>query len=490
MSFTSVDFVILVLITLAGYYRVQKREYQIYILIISSFVFYSFYNIYLTGLLLFVSIITAYASYVSIQRKFKQQKTLSIIAIIILIAILGYFKYKDQLILPYESIFTVHEKILSSFILLPLPIGISFYTFQAISLLIESFKNPNDIYDDKQVQDFSLFKHCKNAILYVSFFPQLISGPITKAYDFFPQIRKKNFRDVDFLEVTKLLISGYFLKLFVADNLAQLTIAIHNQYQWSRRGSDELLTMLFGYSAQIFADFAGYSLIAIGVARLFGYKLMDNFNFPYIATSFSDFWKRWHVSLSTWIRDYIYFPLGGNRKGSIRTYFNIILAMFICGLWHGSSLKFAAWGLIHGFALAIERIIKLSGKKNIQIYEADGMGNIFKNSKPLLVLLKWIIVYTVVSVGWLFFSLDSISDVLKYLSMILEWKRLTMPTTLGHRITTSFLISIIMGYHLIWGTKIYRHPIIQSNEAYIFGFMLFLIMCGSGPKSAFIYFQF
>lgn len=196
--------------------------------------------------------------------------------------------------------------------------------------------------NSKRIVPASLREHAGRTILFISFFPHLIAGPILKANDFYPQISHKKFNQINWERSFKTLVLGYFFKMVVADNLMDFTSSIiYPEYQ----SSLTLLAMLFGYSFQIFADFAGYSLIAIGLAKLFGYNLMENFNFPYISSSFKEFWKRWHISLSTFLMEYLYFPLGGNRKGKVRTYINIMTTMILGGLWHG-----AAWSLPYGVA--------------------------------------------------------------------------------------------------------------------------------------------
>ncbi|MEQ8682884.1 MAG: MBOAT family O-acyltransferase, partial [Cyclobacteriaceae bacterium] len=218
-------------------------------------------------------------------------------------------------------------------IAIPLPIGISFFTFQGISLLVDAYRNRAGTSDQIRVLPF--WKLLFHTSLYISLFPQLVAGPIVKAHDFYPQIRTKYLSGIQWNYVFQHVVTGYFLKMVVADNLKDFT----GELVWpsfERFSSVELLVYLFGYSMQIFADFAGYSLIAIGISGLFGYIIPQNFNFPYVASGFSDFWKRWHISLSTFLKEYLYIPLGGNRKGRVRTYLNLMIVMALGGLWHGA----------------------------------------------------------------------------------------------------------------------------------------------------------
>ena len=241
--------------------------------------------------------------------------------------------------------------------------------------------------------------HCLDTGLYLSFFPQLVAGPITKGKMFFPQIVAKRLRDVEWANATRNIIVGTFLKRVVADNLNPLTLPLTDKRYYAGTPQGDLLAMIIGYSAQIFADFAGYSLIAIGVAQLFGYRLPDNFNQPYLAQSITDFWRRWHMSLSAWLKEYLYIPLGGNRLGPIRTYINLLIVMGLGGLWHGAAWKFAIWGLWHGALLAFERLL--------------GVG---ETSRGPVVVLRVLLTFSLVTFGWLFFRLSSLADIVPLLS--------------------------------------------------------------------------
>ena len=225
---------------------------------------------------------------------------------------------------------------------LPLPIGISFFVFHNISLLV-------DLTRQKAAPPT-----LTSVFLYIIFFPQLVAGPITRAEMFMPQIKPKYFVEIPFVEAAKWILTGYFFKLYVANNLNEMTSYMSFPLYETLQTQDRWL-LVFLYSYQIYADFFGYSAIAIGLGLLFGYRLPINFNLPYISTSFSEFWTRWHISLSTWLRTYLYIPLGGNRHGVWRTYLNLMIVMGLGGLWHGAGLGYLMWGLLHGLLLVIER---------------------------------------------------------------------------------------------------------------------------------------
>ncbi|WP_332368437.1 MBOAT family O-acyltransferase [Spirosoma telluris] len=322
----------------------------------------------------------------------------------------------------------------------------------------------------------TMLKHAEMVLFFKAFFPQLVSGPIVKAHDFLPQIKPKMFKAVRWEYCFRKLILGYFLKMVIADNLKDHTFTIAYPY-FENMSSLTLVVLLFGYSIQIFADFAGYSLIALGLASLFGYQFPINFNFPYVSSSFSDFWRRWHISLSSFLREYLYIPLGGNRHGVTRTYLNLLLTMVLGGLWHGAAWSYAVWGLAHGLVLAIER------------YLTD-KGWLIPKSQ-LAKLLKSIWVFCFVTLVWLLFKLPDFSHVLAYLRAI------ALNT---HKPTNSVSITLILiyalpvvFYHLYYLFE-NRLPTIHINwsrwEFISYGLMVFMIITNSGSGGTFIYFQF
>lgn len=271
------------------------------------------------------------------------------------LGMLGYFKYTNFFIDTFNSF----GASISNYEIF-LPIGISFYTFQTLSYSIDIYRG--ELKPTKSILDFAFF---------VSFFPQLVAGPIVRAADFLPQIHKKiAITNTQLTRATLLIASGLFKKAVISDYISTNYVdrIFDNPSLYS--GFENLMGV-YAYTLQIYCDFSGYSDMAIGLALLMGFTLVDNFNAPYISQSITEFWRRWHISLSTWLRDYLYISMGGNRKGKIRTYFNLIMTMFLGGLWHGASWKFVFWGMLHGSALAVERffkdLIKLPEKKWISV---------------------------------------------------------------------------------------------------------------------------
>ena len=357
------------------------------ILVAASFVFYA-YNYPLLLLLLLSSIAINIAPTYSLYRNEDPVKRKRIVTfgVVSNLLVLAFFKYAGLI----ATSFIGDSGNFASFLIsIPLPIGISFFTFQGISLLVDTYRG-KDLNMDNMIGSKKKFSF--NIAFFIAFFPQLVAGPIVKAHEFLPQIGIKKFQDIAWWAAGKNIIMGYFLKSFIADNMKEFTSWMHFP-EFQTQSSLTLISVLLGYSMQIFADFAGYSLIAIGIARLFGYKLMDNFMFPYISLSFSEFWRRWHISLSSFLRDYLYIPLGGNRKSEIRTYFNLFITMVLGGLWHGAAWSYAIWGLFHGIALAIERFVK---------------HKIFATKNTFLNALYGVFVFIGVTFAWLLFQLPRV----------------------------------------------------------------------------------
>jgi alginate O-acetyltransferase complex protein AlgI len=468
MNFVSWTFSFFLIATFAVFYMPWWNGVsQLAILVISSLIFYSWTQPYLLSLLLFSAFVTSFASYlISRERKLWRRRAIASAGVSAMLIVLAFFKY-DHLI--YNSI--VGQSITASgpirwLLALPLPIGISFYTFHGISLVIDTFSG--NVAIDKSHKS-SAVAHLSQTILYLTFFPQLIAGPIMKARDFLPQIDRKWFTQIQWDRAIRDLIVGYFLKSVVADNLSVMTALMGGDH--AHAPTITLLLMIFGYSCQIFADFAGYSLIAIGLARLFGYSLMTNFNFPYLASSFSEFWRRWHISLSTWLRDYLFIPLGGSRGSKVRTTINIMIVMALGGLWHGAAWSYALWGTAHGIALAVERPFLKS--------------RFYVSSSPVLRGFRVGMVVCLVSFCWLLFRLPNFTDVIEYVSSMIKNTRYT--GGLEFLVALAFYSFPVVLYHVLSRAHQYLGPYLR---VLMYSVLLFAIVLNSGVPGAFIYFQF
>ncbi len=360
MLFNTVDFVVFFILVLTMIVILKEtRKYQYLFLLAASYFFFYYSSNYLISLLIFSTILDYYVGRkISESSSNSYRKYLLFLSLAGNLGLLGFFKYADFAILQFNilgNFIDLNSQI--PLLNIALPIGISFYTFQTISYTVEIYRRKLE--PCKSFGEFALF---------VSFFPQLVAGPIVRASIFLPQLREKITNNVSGNRLRQILINpqnlkfgislmalGFFKKMFFADNIAPLVDEIFV----NPMGLESLTVMLgaLAFGIQIYCDFSGYSDIAIGAAAILGFKIPINFNKPYFANSPSDFWRRWHISLSTWLRDYLYIPLGGNKKSKERTYVNLIIVMFLGGLWHGAAINFIIWGLLHGLYLAIHKFL-------------------------------------------------------------------------------------------------------------------------------------
>jgi len=490
MLFTSLPFAAFLAITFLLYYWKPLRQFQVWLLVVASLIFYSWQTPALVFLVIASVLINAYTTFRVGLSDPKGARKWAAAGVIVNLAVLAAFKYGGLLSTTLQHVLL--GKVAWP-LYIPLPIGISFYTFEGISLLADTFrlrdKDPATfVRGDFQI-DRRFGRHLRNTALFIAFFPHLIAGPILKARHFFPQISTKYFRDIEWETAIRSLIVGFFLKTVVADNLKDYTFWIAYPAYESLSGKTALV-LLFGYSFQIFADFAGYSLIAIGLGYMFGYELPINFNFPYISKSFSEFWRRWHISLSTWLRDYLYFPLGGNRKGNGRTYINLMTVMIVGGFWHGAAWSYMVWGGYHGILLALERLIL--GDKAV----ASDMPS--KNLKEHVVnAARVTFVFVMVTFGWLLFKLPDFGEAVGYLKiMATHWKGSLDMTRALPVFVYSFPLIVYYWWNLPkvleWRAKSAEKPlgVFRWLEAIGYAFAIFAICTNGGSSGEFIYFQF
>lgn len=475
MLFNSWIFIGLVLATMLVYYQPVLKNLQIYILLIASFVFYAYDSFYLLILLLASGVVNAIASYGAKYRR--RSRLYATTGVVVNLTLLALFKYGNLLSLTFLDIENGIGKFLCT---LPLPLGISFYTFSGISLVVDAYRGR---FDEVKGEVPKFRRYLKDTLLYICFFPKLLAGPIVKSKDFCAQIGTKTFDDIDWHFVFKSLVTGYFLKMVIADNLKDFTFWMAYPY-FESNGTGSLLLMLFGYSIQMFSDFAGYSLIAIGVAALFGYRLPENFNFPYIATSFREFWKRWHITLSQFLMEYLYISLGGNRKGKKRTYLNLLLTMMLGGLWHGAAWSYLVWGTYHGLCLVMERMFCGRREYCIQIGKSGFAGKLSRYSSMALVFIA-------VSFGWLLFKQPHFDEAILYITCIFDnfgSVRFIAPKYLP---IIMYVIPVIL-YHILYyfrDNELVKKYILRFDYV-LYGIMLFLIITNSGSVNSFVYFQF
>lgn len=368
-------------------------------LIAASYVFYAWWDWRFAGLLLLSTLINYLGGLgVAALRDGRGRKWVLGLTVALNLAILGFFKYYEFFITSLGDVLRTLgiERDLPLFQVI-LPVGISFFTFQGISYVADVYR-----------KRIPVARSFPDVMLYISFFPQLVAGPIVRAEDFMPQLQKQPDRRNVLVSMGLLLILwGLFKKAIVANYLA-VDLVDKVFFDPVPYNSFELLIGIYGYAIQIYCDFSAYSDIAIGVAALLGYSFPRNFDQPYRSRSIAEFWRRWHISLSSWLRDYLYIPLGGNRKGRVRTYVNLSLTMLLGGLWHGAAWKFVIWGALHGGGLAAERMVT----------------GLRKHAQPAIrpPILAIILVFHFVCFAWIFFRAKDMEVVGMYLSgLVNNW---------------------------------------------------------------------
>jgi len=493
MLFNSWTFAIFLALTFLAYHFAPwpgrgRVEGQLILLTLASYVFYAWHTPWLVVILAASTWINAFVSIRLLSRSAsaKTRWRWLFFAVASNLTVLAFFKYASLFV---ESFFphAWWARWGLDFTQIPLPVGISFFTFQGISLVVDIYRaGPSGIAGVRPPETTGERRGLMlRMAFFKAFFPQLVAGPIVKAHEFMFQITAKSLRSIDWDDAIRKLILGYFLKMVVADNLKEATAQLSFPAFVGMPGIN-LLFLLYGFSFQIFADFAGYSLIAMGLARLFGYQLPINFDFPYLSRSITEFWRRWHISLSTWLKEYLYFPLGGNRKGPIRTYVNLIVVMLLGGLWHGVAWSYMVWGGAHGLFLAIERFFGVKG------FTGSAPG--FRIVSFLVTTLKILFTFHVISFLWLLFQLPKFDEAVLYMGELFRWKRGLIPQPIY---TVLVFGSPVVVYHLwaaIRNSRVvvgFGSPNMRSlSRDFAYAVLLFLILTNSGSPGEFIYFQF
>lgn len=434
----------------------SKIKVQNLFLLFSSYLFYAWWDWRFLALIISSSIVDYFIGLKIFENYNKfQKKTYLIISVVFNLVLLGFFKYYNFFISSWvELLYSIGYEVQGTFTLnIILPVGISFYTFQTMSYAIDIYRNKIT-----PTTDFISFA------AFVSFFPQLVAGPIERASHLLPQIlKKRKFNYNTAIEGVHLIIWGLFKKVAVADNLALIVDSYYGNVELYSSNSLYTAIILILYSFQIYCDFSGYSDIAIGVSRLFGISLSENFKRPYFSSSFSEFWNRWHISLSSWLKDYLYIPLGGNRNGKFNTYKNNMITMLLGGLWHGASLNFIFWGWLHGIFLIIQRIL---GHNKV--------------------LLNRITIFILVTLAWIPFRASSLSDTLEVFRSLLSLNiNLNFPVGLF-----KISLAVIMVLFLL-SIDILEELNVKTKNWYVsLTLILLMFLFGNWYSNTFIYFQF
>lgn len=417
MLFNSFEFIFLFLpITLVGWFLIGKRNDRVAVswLVLCSLFFYGWWNpVYLLLILFSILLNFAFGWMLLKEETQKKRKVLLILGITINLGLLGYYKYAnflvEQVYLAIES--SVHlEKIL-------LPLAISFFTFQQISFLVDAYRG--------ETQESNFLNYC----LFVTFFPQLIAGPIVHHKEMLPQFVKKGIYKLNHEHISiglAIFIVGLFKKVIFADGMAIYATPVFNAAE-----AAAVLTFFdswcgaLAYTLQLYFDFSGYSDMAIGIAFMFGIKLPINFNSPYKSTSIIDFWRRWHITLSRFLRDYLYIALGGDRKGEVRRYVNLFLTMFLGGIWHGAGWTFVFWGMLHGFYLVINHVWRKLRRDILKW--SDGIGKVEITFYRVLTMLAIVI-------GWVYFRAETVSGANHIMLAMLGFNGVSLPSGLESKV--------------------------------------------------------
>ena len=481
MLFNSIEFAIFLPIVFVLYWFVFKKNLkaQNFFLLIVSYIFYGWWDWRFLSLILFSSIVDFVVG-VQLGKRDKalHRKLLLLTSILVNLGFLGFFKYYNFFVENFVDAFRFFGREFSASSLnIILPVGISFYTFQTLSYSIDVYRRKLE--PTKDVVAFFAF---------VSFFPQLVAGPIERATNLLPQFyKKREFVYANAADGLRQILWGLFKKMVIADNAAMFVSDIFNNYtQYSG------LTLFMGgvfFAFQIYGDFSGYSDIAIGTSRLFGFNLMQNFAFPYFSRDIAEFWRRWHISLSTWFRDYVYIPLGGSRGGKTMIIRNTFIIFVVSGFWHGANWTFIAWGFLN----AVYFLPLMLMKKNRKNLDVAAQGKIFPGAKEVIQIS---ITFILTVVAWIFFRAENITHALLYLSNMTV-KLFDAPILIKSFLLSKVTFFIILLVVVEWLQRDKKHALEIGNlkipKVYkwaIYYILIIIIMFFEGHQQEFIYFQF
>ena len=483
MLFNSISFLIFLPIVYGLYWWIQSWEnfkhtisVQNILLLIASYFFYAYWNIWFLGLLIFSTSLDYFSGLKIESSATNQHKKIWFwLSICINLGLLGLFKYFNFISINLNELlgnfgWTYQPMLL----LIALPIGISFYTFHGLSYVI-------DIYHDKIKAE----KNILNYSLFVCFFPLLVAGPIERAQHLIPQlVQRKVFNRAKTINGLQQMLWGFFKKIVIADNCAVFVNQIFSDYE--NLNSSSLFIGAIFFSFQIYGDFSGYTDIALGAARLFGIELFNNFSYPYFSKSINEFWKRWHISLTSWFRDYIYIPMGGNRVNPIRKIINTIVVFLISGFWHGANWTYISWGFLNSIFILPKTL-----SQKTQSIDSNKIAN------KVIGAIKMLFTFLTVSILWVFFRSKTVYDASKYLqNLVFKWNSI-LPDFNGRKnaLVLSFIIFVFMIFE--WIGKSHNCPLVFTNSFknkwLKWGFyyaIIFSILYFYRGNDQFIYFQF
>ena len=483
MLFNSIDFAVFLPIVFAIYWLIPKDKIRLQnlLLLAASYVFYGWWDWRFLSLIVISSSVDFIVG-IALHRQQVQlrRKSLLLISLFVNLGLLGFFKYYNFFAENFVSAFTFFGGSFEvSRLNIILPVGISFYTFQTLSYTIDIYRKK--LAPTREVIDFFAF---------VSFFPQLVAGPIERASNLLPQFRRsREFNYANAVDGLRQILWGLFKKIVVADNCAVLVNLVFANYTEYSGSTLLLAAVLFAF--QIYCDFSGYSDIATGTARLFGFNLMQNFAFPYFSRDIAEFWRRWHISLSSWFRDYLYIPLGGSRGTQWKTIRNIFAIFLVSGFWHGANWTFIVWGLLHALYFMPLQIFK-QNRKNLEPIDSTKVLPSLKESFNIATT------FFLVVLAWIFFRAENVSMAFDYIAGVFSFSFFSLPEINVTKLMLPLIILIGVEWvnrHETHGFKLVKFPIKKMSDYRIFrwstyyALALLIVFLGSKPQ-AFIYFQF
>lgn len=481
MLFNSFDFAIFLPIVFFLYWFVFSKSIQIQngFLVIASYVFYSWWDWRFCGLIAFSTLLDYWVSkqIQKNQSNSSRKKLFLAVSLIANLGLLGFFKYYNFFVDNFVHAFSFlgHEFNPDRLDII-LPVGISFYTFQTLSYTIDVYRG--NISSSKNLVTFAA---------YVSFFPQMVAGPIERATNFLPQFTKeRTFNYSHAIDGCKQILWGLVKKVVIADNCAEYVDYTFGHYDSLSASSLWMGAVFFAF--QIYGDFSGYSDIAIGTSRLFGFRLMKNFSFPYFSRDIAEFWRRWHISLSTWFRDYLYIPLGGSKVSTIKVVRNTFIIFLVSGFWHGANWTFIAWGALNALYI-LPLVLRKKNRKHLSTVSDDKLFPSLKEFSQIL------LTFTLTTIAWVFFRSTSIQEAFVYTSKLFNKSILSIPTKFeDYYVTTLFVLAFIT-FEWIGRRNEYGLEKTGNRWPYLVRYSLYLILAitvllYSGSEQEFIYFQF
>ena len=482
MLFNSLDFAVFLPIVFILYWFVVAKSLKLqnFLIVFASYVFYGWWDWRFLSLILFSTLVDfSVGKALKKTENINKRKILLWVSIIVNLGFLAFFKYYNFFLDNFITAFSFFgQKIQGNSLNIILPVGISFYTFQTLSYTIDVYRKKLE-----PTNDFVAFS------AFVSFFPQLVAGPIERATHLLPQFyKKRNFNYKSAADGLRQILWGLFKKIVIADNCAEYANMIFNNSS-DYSGSTLVLGALF-FTFQIYGDFSGYSDIAIGTSRLFGFDLMRNFNFPYFSRDIAEFWRRWHISLSTWFRDYLYIPLGGSRGTLFTKIRNVFIIFIVSGFWHGANWTFIFWGALNALYF-IPLMISKNNRNNIDII---AKGRYFPGRKEFLLMC---LTFSMTVFAWIFFRAENISHAFQIVGTIFSSSFFTIPYFPNIAEITPIVILVCLFLIVEWCGREGQYAIAEMglkwNRAirYLIYYIIILaIFWFSGKEQQFIYFQF